>query len=239
MIRSRLGLKALFLSGLVLGLMAMSSSAAQASEAAAKWLLDGVDIGANRPQLVIKEIEGKTASLEFTTKGGTNVLILCTTAEFDEGGKLEPEGKLSLGRIKFKGCVTLLNEVVSAACKPAGGGTAAKSGEILSLKGKGEILLDETKERVKISPDEGTKFAVIELGATCAIGETVNVEGSLWIRDCNNQELVDAIEHLIVEATGASLEGLKALGQPAKILGSAWMILGAPFTGHTFAGHAG
>ncbi len=148
---------------------------------------------------------------------------------------------ISLGRIKFKGCVTLLNEVVSAACKPSGGGTAAKSGEILTLKAEGEILLDEKKERVKIIPDTGagTAFSVIELGATCAIGESVEVKGSLWIRDCNELESVEKTEHLIVQASGVSLEGLTALGQPAKILGSAWITLGAPFAGHKFAGHAG
>jgi hypothetical protein len=240
MIRSRLGLKALVLSGLVLGLMAFAASAAQA-EPGALWIVNGTPIAKTStllPQLKIKEIEKESASLSFKTAGGTSVLILCTTAEFDEGGQLSKEGIVDLGRLEFTGCVTLLNEVAAPKCIPHTPGKAA--GHILTEKAKGLIVLDklasgEVDDFVLFIPDEGKKFAVIELGETCAIGETVNVEGELWIKDClgNASFLKEAVTHLIEE----SLNGLTALGQPAKIIGSAVVELtGEKHKGLTWSG---
>lgn len=245
MIRSRLGLKALVLSGLVLGLMAFAASAQ--AETGAKWLVSGKDVGSLEPQLVIKEIEGKSASLSFTTKGGTSVLILCTAAEFaGGGGKLIANGGISLGDVTFTGCVTLLNEVAAPKCIPHSEGQA--NGIILSEKGKGLIVLDKeesgTSELVKITPEnskgETTKlFAVIQLGETCAIGESVNVESTalgegLWIKDIggNTGFLTQAATHLIVEG----LKKLLALGQPATIVGSAVVELGGVHAGLLWSG---
>jgi hypothetical protein len=243
MVRSRLGLKVLGLCALALGLMAFVTSAAQA-EVNARWKVAGVDVtGATEVATEIKSIEGNTASLLFTTKGGTKVTILCTDAKFDEGGKLIKEGGLSLGRILFKGCVTLLNGTLSSACKPKGGG--APVGEVLTEKGKGLIVLDVvggvTEEYVKITPDSGTLFSTLQLGAECSIGETVKVEAKaagegLWIKDAATETktskelfLTESTTHLIVEA----LQGLIALGQPATIDGSAIIGLtgGAAFSG--------
>jgi hypothetical protein len=228
MIRSRLGLKALVLSGLVLGLMAFASSAQ--AELNAKWLVNGQAVTLTNlllPPIVIKEIENLSATLEFTTKGGTGVLILCKEAEFDEGGLLLAHGGISLGRLKFRECVTLLNEVLSAKCTPHTEGEPA--GLILTRKATGLIVLDklpsgEVDDLVLIKPDEKETFAVIELGASCAIGESVDVKGELWLKDCkgNSSFLTEAKEHLIEEA----LSELTALGQPAKILGSAVVELG-------------
>jgi hypothetical protein len=219
MVRSRLGLKALGLCALLLGLMAFASSAAQA-EPGSTWSVLNLKTptpelflipGANDllPQLGI-ELENSTAELLFTTKSGTKVAILCTSAKFDEGGLLQASGGISLGRILFKGCLTKLNGVLAGGCKPSGGGTEAKSGEILSEKGKGLITLDEVKltvegkevidkeDYIRIIPEkENAKketetsklFSKIELGPECAIGESVNVEAKtlgdgLWIKDC-------------------------------------------------------
>jgi len=231
MVRSRLGLKVLGLCALALGLMAFVTSAAQA-ELAARWKVAGVEVtGATEVQTEIKEIENKTATLLFTTAGGTKVSILCTAAKFDEGGKLIKEGGLSLGRILFTGCVTLLNGASSPPCTPKTSGKAL--GEILTLKGKGLAVLDkvtleggvvDTEDYVKITPDEGKLFAKLEMGPECSIGEFVNVEAKslgegLWIKDCkgNTGYKTEAATHLIEE----SLHGLIALGQPATIDGSA------------------
>lgn len=242
MIRSRLGLKALVLSGLVLGMMAFAS-AAQA-ELNAKWLVNGQSVTLTNlllPQLVIGALENGSASLAFTTKGGTGVLIRCTEAKFDEGGVLLAHGGISLGRILFKGCETLLNEAVQKNCKPSGGGTAKASGEILSNKGEGLIVLDAGNDLVLIKPDTGTVFTVIELGESCAIGESVEVTGELWIKDCkgNTSFLTEAVSHLIEEGLSSEagkLVGLVALGQPAKIIGSAPVTLGGAHTGLMWAG---
>jgi hypothetical protein len=248
MVRSRLGLKVLGLCALALGLMAFVANAAQA-ETAARWKVAGKEVtGTESFPTEIKELEGKTASLLFTTKSGTKVTILCTEAKFDEGGALIKEGGLSLGRILFKGCVTLLNGALSPPCKPKGGG--APSGEILSERGKGLITLDkikltvegkeviDTEDYVKITPEnakgEATKlFSKIELGAECAIGEFVNVESTslgegLWIKDCKGNgdpKKEPPVPGFTTEATThlieESLHQLLALGQPATIDGSA------------------
>jgi hypothetical protein len=254
MIRSRLGLKALVLSGLVLGLMAFSSSAQ--AETGANWFVNGSAISSTLlPQLEISEIENNSASLAFTTKGGTGVLILCGVAKFDEGGQLTSNGGISLGMILFTGCKVLLNEVAAPKCEAHSPGKAA--GSILSEKGEGLIVLDkeviEGKEvisnLVKITPKvlnaekkvvSSKLFAVIELGASCAIGESVNVEATalgegLWIKDCKGSTsfTTEAVTHLVEEG----LNKLLALGQPAKIIGSANVVLsGAAHKGLKWSG---
>jgi hypothetical protein len=238
MVRSRLGLKALGLCALVLGLMAFATSAAHA-EKGSTWVIinakgELLNIpGATDllPQLEIKEIENNTATLSWTTGAGTKVKILCTAANFDEGGKLIAEGGLSLGRILFKGCVTLLNGVISPPCKPKGGG--APVGEILTNKGKGLIVLDlltggAVDTLVLIKPDEGTAFSTLALGEECAIGESITISGELWIKDCKGETSfkTEAVEHLIEEA----LHGLTVSpgAQPAVIEGSALVRLANP-----------
>ena len=245
MVRSRLGLKALGLSALVLGLMAFASSAAQA-ETGAHWnVIEAsgklVQIpGTNDllPQLEIKEIENNTATLEFKTIGGTLVKILCKTAKFDEGGLMQANGGISLGRIHFDKCIVELNSKLATGCQAHSPGQA--NGLILTEKGEGLIVLDklpngEVDEFVKIVPDKtvgSLTFAKIEMGEECSIGELVEVKAKadgegLWIKDCgpepNKSFLEEKVEHLIEESS--TLHGLLALGQPAVIEGSAWVRL--------------
>ena len=247
MVRSRFGLKALVLSGLVLCTMALSVTAAHA-EKEAKWFVNGTAVNSTLLPKLGLELENKTASLSFTTKGGTGVLLLCTAAEFDEGGQLTTEGSITLGRIQFKGCSILLNEVAAPKCLPHSPGKA--TGEILSERGKGLIVLDKesetvTSDLIKITPENAAGattrlFVVIELGETCAIGESINVESTslgegLWIKDGggNTGFTTEAVTHLIVEG----LNKLLALGQPAKIIGSANVaLLGATHTGLKWSG---
>jgi hypothetical protein len=239
MVRSRLGLKVLGLCALALGLTAFVTSAAQA-EVNSRWKVAGAEVtGTQEKPLEIVSIENKTATLEFTTKGGSLVKILCTEAKFDEGGALIKEGGLSLGRILFTGCSVELNKEAAPGCKAHSTGQAV--GTVLSEKGKGLMVLDVvggvTENYVKITPDEGTTFAKIEMGEECAIGTLVKVEakagaeGGLWVKDCKGSESfkAEAATHLVEE----SLHGLLALGQPALIEGSAvvGLISGAIFGG--------
>jgi len=161
MVRSRLGLKALALCGLVLGLMAFIVSAAQA-EAGAKWNvvkagtseLIEVKEGGLLPFVGIKEIEKlKEANGEevkhavlLTKIAGVKVEFLCTGAELT-GTKLEKSGSLtSGGKVKFTGCLTKLNGATSAPCEPKAGGTEA--GVIVTGPGKGLLVLHVVKETV-------------------------------------------------------------------------------------------
>jgi hypothetical protein len=241
MVRSRFRLKALVLSGLVLCTMAFSATAAHA-EKGANWRVNGVNVNATLlPKLGI-ELENKTASLSFTTKGGTGVLILCTAAEFDEGGQLAPEGVITLGRLLLKGCSMLLNEVAAPKCTPHSPGKP--TGEILTEKGKGLIVLDKetstTSDLVKITPEnsngETSKLlALFELGETCAIGESINIETTalgegVWLKDCLGT--VSFLEEKVIHLFEEGLNKIFALGQPAKIIGSANVSL-------VSAGHVG
>ena len=230
MIQSRLGLKALVLSGLVLGLMAFASVAQ--AETGATWLVNGAAIpGATDllPKVEIREIENNTATLEFTTGGGTLVQILCTSAKVDTGTLLGATGSISLGTLLFHGCLTSLNKVASKNCTPHSAGQAA--GLILTLEGEGLIVLDGGKHLIKITPETAGKlskhFVTMEMGELCAIGESVNVETTelgegLWIEDGggNTGALTAATTHLIREAA-APLHKLLALGKPATIVGTA------------------
>jgi hypothetical protein len=240
MARSRVGLKGLGLCALVLGLMTFSVSAAQA-EVGAHWNIikaTGELVQVNETNklfalLEIKEVENNTITLSFTTKAGTKVAILCTSMKFDEGGLLQANGGISLGRLLFRGCFTSLNGVAAGGCQTHS--TGKPKGEILTEKAKGLIVLDklesgEVDDFIKIVPDEGLVFAKVEMGEECSIGETIKMEAKaagegLWLKDGgpepNKSFLEEKVEHLIE----GSLTGLIALGQPTTVVGSALLRL--------------
>lgn len=253
------GFMAFVLSLFVLGLMTVACSAQ--AETGATWRVNGSAISSKLlPQLEITEIENKSASLSFTTKGGTSILVLCTATKFTEGGKLTINGGISLGRIKGSGCSVLLNETAAPQCKPHSPGMPA--GEILSEKftgliildkeeelkiikeGKEEVIFDRISNLVKITPEnsagETSKlYLQIELGEECAIGSLVKVETTklgegLWLKDIggNTGFSTEAVTHLVVEGLSTML----ALGQPAKTIGSATLKLSGEHTGLKWSG---
>jgi hypothetical protein len=249
MIRSRLGVKTLILSGLVLGLMAFVASGSAQAEVGAKWTY------INPTTKVLSEftkaleaevslaLENSTASLLFTTGGGTKVNILCTAATFDEGGTLSAEGTILPGKIKFTGCKTILNEKAAGGCQTHTAGQPA--GTILTNQGEGLLKLHElaTKEKdstVLLKPVAAAKetFVTIEMGEECSIGESVPVTGELVIWDCkgNTSFKTHAITHLVEEFPGLHL--LKALGQSATISGSANATLKGAHLNYEWAGLA-
>jgi hypothetical protein len=245
MIRSKLGLKALGLCALVLGLTAFASSVAQA-EPGASWGYKKTEKGtlekfstSLEAGLAI-EIENKTASLLFTTGGGTKVEILCTGAEFDEGGTLSADGSILLGRLKFTGCLTKLNGVTSGPCKPSD--KVGGSGAILTEKIDGLIVLHNGQPVVLIlrsAADDPGKTGILvsmELGEECSIGEKVPVTGHLVLWDCKGKTSFEthAVSHLIEEFP--SLHLLIALGKPALHDGSANVRLTGAHTGYFWAG---
>jgi hypothetical protein len=249
MIRSRTGAKALVLCGLVLGLMAFASSAQ--AEPLASWGFKKTATSALEKfskaleaQVKIEIEKETTASLLFTTGGGTKVTILCTTAEFVAGGTLSAEGSILPGKIKFSGCDTLLNGVLSNACKPIAS-VADGAGTILTETDHALIVLHvlaggEKDDVVLILPAvAGGKLANILLGEECSIGEEVPVTGHLTIWDCkgNTSFLTHTTTHLIAEFPG--LHGMKALGQAATLDGSAIASLTGAHAGYLWAGLPG
>jgi hypothetical protein len=181
MTRTKFGL--LGLCAVVLGLMAMVTSSAQA-EAGAKWTVGTKDAKELPGLLKITEIE----NLSETVKIKELVLLseilkiktefLCTGAEL-VNVELVGEGKLKTGgQVKFTGCVTKLKGVVNEACKPKSPGQAL--GTIVTNKGKGELVLhtEEGGKKIgitRLEPEVGTTFVVLELGEACAIGEKVPI----------------------------------------------------------------
>ena len=226
MIRSRLGLKALLLSGLVLGLMAFSASAAQALPV---WMVNGADLNNNT---LLPEVGGEletTSTLLFTTKGGTAVAISCTAATVTEA-KLKEAGKTTESRVKFSGCSTKLNGTLSSKCEPF---TGASKGVIETNKGLILIVLDAGVAAALVEPETGETLVTIALGETCAIGESVPVTGELFLKDCQNEFATEKVIHLVEQLLS---ETLKALGQPANLDGSAFIFLkgahlNAPWSG--------
>jgi hypothetical protein len=231
MIRSRLGIKALGLCALVLGLMAISASGAQASE----WYYRTSPTGTLTAMgdllpLLTGELENQTGSLLFTTKGGTAVKIECRTAK-PESGKLKEGGKSTEGTVKFSECEIFLNGTLTANCTPVDGGAIGviRTKKVLIL-----IALHETETTALVEPETGTTLLEIELGAKCAIGEVVPVTGELILVDCNKEFTKHKKVHLVTEHS--TLHELKALGQPATLDGSALIRLAGAHESLEWAG---
>jgi hypothetical protein len=182
MLRSRLGLKVLGLSAMLLGLMAFVATSAQA-EPNAKWAIlkangelvtianplnDPKGIGdALLPEVQITAIEelkdekdpGKHLVL-LSELGKKHFELLCTGAELENAAgtaapKLLLEGTV-LGRAKFTGCVTKIALVVTPACKPHTPGAA--EGTILTELVKGLIKLHPLKVEEKEVKDDTVLF---------------------------------------------------------------------------------
>lgn len=245
--QSKLAPRVSVLCGLVIGLMAIVAGGIAQAEPLSKWTYINPttkvleEFTKTLEAKPILEFENKTASLLFKTKSGTHVEILCTGAEFDEGGLLGPEGKILLGRLKFTGCVTLLNGVVSKNCEPQ---SEKIKGLILTKKGDGLLVLHKLEPSgvldamiLLLPTDENTKLVEIELGELCSIGETVPVEGHLDLFECKNELKVHKVTHLFEEVS--TLRLLKALGQPAQVNGSINVSLGLTHKGFEWAGLPG
>jgi hypothetical protein len=104
MIRSRLGLKALVLSGLVLGLMACAAAGAQAE---GNFKVNGANVTSELlPSIQVASLENKTVSLLFTTKAGTKVEILCTEMKLLDGLTTN-DAKLGVGgKSTYSECIS-------------------------------------------------------------------------------------------------------------------------------------
>ena len=230
--RSRLGLKALGLCALVVGLTVFVTGVAQA-EKGSNWRVGGVNVPNNtlKPPLEVKELENKTGSL-LGTLIGLSTQILCTNATLT-GAVLLTEGSVSGGgSIKYTGCKVFIGGTVTPACEP-------KEGIIKTNPLKGLILLVLTvpnttvETLVDVEPAEGTEFATITSSEKCAVGEKIVVRGVIDFKDCKKAWGTDAVEHLIEESPEVSK--LTANNKPASLDGSVIVQLGGAEVGKTFS----
>lgn len=249
MIRSRLGLKVLSLSALVLGLMAISTAGVAQAETGASWtyinpatkVLETFK-GTLKPVAVASLEEKTTGSLEFKTAGGTEVAFTCTAFALEGSPALLENGGVSEGQATFTGCETFLNGKVSAACVPKTNKGALKTIQTNKAVGLLELhkLATSSDDVTLLTPTvknaKGETLATtIELGEECSIGTKVEVTGSLVIYDCPPSTILEhKVTHLIEEFPALRL--LKALGQPSKVLGSALVSLTGAHKGFEWAG---
>jgi hypothetical protein len=226
--RSRTGLRVV---GLCLtatvALMAFAASAQ--AEAGANWRVKGVNVnGTLLPELQIKEIENKTASLLLTTKGGTKFELLCTTAALS-GAKLTTSGSITQSTVEFSNCTVKLNGEVSAPCKPGNGTGIVKTNPVKGLL----VLVSAGVPVVSFKPVSGEVLTVIELGVKCSIAESIEVKGVLNLKDCQSATSTELTDHLIEEGPGTTLT---ALGVKATLDGSALVHLVGAHAGLTWSG---
>ena len=194
------------------------------------WSVNGTGVtAALAPFVGTSGLENKTASLLFTTKGGTKVEVLCTTLQ-TINVRLEPEGFVFFeSQLKYTGCLTKLNGVLSKSCEPLSGGT--EPGVIKTKLLKGALVENEKAAIVKFEPTSGTTLATIELGEACALGESVPVLGTLTLKDAAIS--TEAVEHLATEGPKATMT---ALGQPVTIDGSILLKLTGAHAGLKWSG---
>ena len=242
MIRSKLGLKALGMCALVLGLMAVWAGAAQAEETGGKWTYKTAtgELKTFEGALAEPEITGEvdvTGVLHSEALEGTKVLYECKAFTAAAGSKLKANG-VALGKLIFSECKTFLNGVESIPCKP-------KEGKVTTNLIKGQMLLHKlaggTIDKILIAEGEteaggAANFAVIESTATCALGIKVPVGGKFAIEPTN--PTTHEVKHLIKEFP--ALTHLWILSDTAEhksnILGSGWAFLTGVHKGLEFAG---
>ena len=261
MLRSKLGL--LGLCAMVLGVMAISASAAQAS--LFEWLVlskDGTQtftkFGNGAGQLLVEvrgELEGASASL-LTHVVGLSVEITCTSASLI-GVHLAEEGKLTEGgKVQFGECeaysLNAKGELEAAlGCNVHSPATAIGSKSILTNEGKGALLLhtykiDEPEPGVKveltelvtkIEPKTGESFVTI-LTEGCALPESNTINGKLFLKDCELKAETHQVKHLIEQGPLTVLWIGKDTVEhlQTSIDGSAWVSLGGAHVGFPWAG---
>lgn len=244
---SKLGLRALGLSTLVLGLMAFASSGVAQAEAGSRWCY------INPTTLVLQcfnsllrpsfQIKNETnLSLLFTTAGGTKVAFTCTTAEMVGEPLLEEEGSTSEAKAKYTGCKTFLNGVESKACQPKTNKGPLGTIETTPLRAliklhlltPGGIADTVILDTPTVQNGKGeTLLATLEIGEECAIGEKVEITGDVTWKDCQNEMGVHKVEHLLEEFP--QLRGLRALGKEVVVDGSFLMRLTGAHAGYRWA----
>jgi hypothetical protein len=215
MMRSKRGLKALVLCGLVLGAVALGTSAVQAEEGA-NWKVEGVNLESLSPEVVIAEIATEDMVLLFKI-GASKVDILCVGATFI-GARLEAEGRVGGNKVKFAGCKTKINGTVSANCEPHSPGQG--KGVLESAALEGSLMLSGGEAIVLFEPVTGTTFLDVDFGPLCAVASKCTITGKNSVKDSEGELEVEKVTHtveqgpiagLLVGANSATVDGAGVL----------------------------
>jgi hypothetical protein len=238
--RSRLSL--LGLCAVIFGVMAMSTSSAQA---ALSWLV--LNSAGTEAKELKALVEGKNETLWLSLLEhviGLRIELVCMKFTL-AGINLEAGGTLTTGgKVRFEECEvwslkangeleTLLE------CKPHSSGLPA--GTIDTNKGKGALVLHELagggKEvLIKIEPEVGTTFATI-LTEGCALPEANSINGVIYLKDGEGKATVHALEHLIEQGPLTSLFIGKDTAEhlESAIDGSLWLFVSGAHVGLKWA----
>jgi hypothetical protein len=216
--------------------MAFGAGGAQA----AKWLILMSNGEVLTGEQLKAEVGGKLESSTTVLHAEilkVKFLVVCTGLN-TKGVFLEGAGKVTEGgRVEFTGCTAETNGSPNANCKPKAGGGA--SGTIMTNEGKGQLVLHEGGVGLtKIEPKTGTTFVTLEMSEACPVGEKVQINGVLYIKDCQNMVELHLKEHLWEEGplTDLWMTATKNAEHTAHLLGSVWFFLTAAHTGLAWGG---
>jgi hypothetical protein len=253
--RTRLGLKVLGLSALVMGVMAIGTAGVAQAEVGACWgylLIDTVE-GKEvttlpcfsttleaKPLVAIENATGTHPSAATLLVESLNLEITCTEAKFIEGGTLSVNGSILLGRVEFGGCFTRKSTAkgleLIVPCDPHDPVTGL--GRIRTEKGTGLIVLHNGEPVVELKPDTvGGPLAKIALFEGCPIAEEVIVTGKLILSDIGGKAGFEEhkLIHLIREFP--SLKLMKVGANTVSIDGTAEVRLDEPHNALKWGGH--
>jgi hypothetical protein len=234
-------LKLLGLCALVLGLMAVGATAAEAEESGGKWtFINGSFSLQELPnnEAFGAELETGTHLTLLTQILKKNVEILCKSITV-RNGRLFTGGTLLMESLVFHECITKVGGAIQAACEPNAKGL--HKGLIESLPIKGTLLLHKleagTKDKILIlEPDVGSNALIhTEMSELCSIGEDALFGGKLALIPTNPE--THEVKHLIKEFS--PLTHLWVISDTAEhkatLDGSMLMFLNGPNIGKTWA----
>ena len=244
MFGTKLGFKALSLCAIVAGLMALGATSAQA-EPNSHWNVNLKNINGTglKPLLQVKELENKTSTL-LTKILGSLYHVLCTGVTLVNFVLLDNGG--SSGKIKFTGCIAIVNGVTQKNCEPKFGGVAGVIETALlkdlivlhkfkEIKEGKEVELTETLDRLE--PNEGETFTTIESSEACAVGAKIPVKGKFFLKDCKNEFQTELVDHLVEEGLLTHLFVISdTVEHASKIDGSVILRLETPHLGLKWSG---
>jgi hypothetical protein len=237
MIRSKRGLAVLGACGLIIGLVALSTSAVHA-EKGANWMVNGKAVTKElSPEVFIAKIASADMTL-LSKIAGQKFELLCKGAEFI-GAKLEPEGVVGGGnKTKFGGCQVKLNGTISAACTPHTKGEP--EGTIISTALKGELMLNAGEAIILFQPVVGETFLTLEFSEECSIGSSCAIIGKNSVKDVNGQFGTELVTHTVEQGSISELWiGSKTVEHQASVDGSAVLELSGAHKGLKWSGIPG
>ena len=240
--RTRLGLKVLGLSALVMGVMAIGVPGAAHAEEGACW--GYINPSTKELKCFSKSTLAPKTSISVENNTGTllivnvNLEILCTGLAIIEGGEIT--GNSFLGRAELSGCISLSKTPLTKLnpCTPSD--PVAGLGKIRTEKGIGLIVLHNGEPTVELKSDVGSEvLAKVFLGEECSVSEELIVSGKLILHDAGGKASFEEhkLTHLAREFP--SLQLMRIGVNKATIDGTATIALEGPHNTLLWGGHAG